>query len=74
MSKADKMFKILGYEKTERIVNDFLVITYINKFKERIIFDLKYKTVIAETENGYAKPISIPELQAINEKVKELGC
>lgn len=70
MSKAYEMFEKLGYEKAE--IDIFI---QFNKIKERIsiTFNTKEKTV-SKTE-GYndSVPITCEELQAINEKVKELG-
>lgn len=72
MSEADEMFKELGYKKTYSVNNDeILMIGYgLNNEKIdecEIIFLKKAKTIII----GIA--IGMQELQAINEKVKELG-
>lgn len=64
MSKADKMFEELGYcidENEERIIYD--------NCDNNIIFEFKYKTI--SFDNCIC--INIRLLQAINEKVKELG-
>lgn len=70
MSKADEMFKKLGYEKR----SNYLYRT--NKDIE-IYFSEADKTVVKEYLNDMAinesREISMQELQAINEKVKELG-
>lgn len=68
MSKADKMFEKLGYEK---IYEDDLFTQYDGKVtnieisKNEVLINkkTKYKTVI----------LTRPELQAINLKCKELG-
>lgn len=63
MSKADKMFEELGYEKIE-----FLGDIYYEKNAIQVIFDFRKKKIIIHGKN-----ILEPELiQAINEKVKEL--
>ena len=68
MSKADKMFKELGYENVRE--TEYWIV-YKGKEKD-IDFNKKYKTI--EVENGMeSKKITIQELQAINEKCKELG-
>lgn len=68
MSKADDMFKELGYKKSEHIyyTQGFVVeydngerqIDFINEHQEVKIWNIS---------------TNIQELQAINEKVKELG-
>ena len=67
MSKADELFEKLG---TNRIDNcDFCVYEgQINKVT-RILFNKVSKSIIFEGFNT----IGVQELQAINEKVKELG-
>ena len=68
MSKADKMFKELGYKNVRE--TEYWIV-YKGKEKD-IDFNKKYKTI--EVENGMeSKKITIQELQAINEKCKELG-
>lgn len=68
MSKADEMFKELGYKNVRENEN---WIVYKGKEKD-IDFNKKYKTI--EVENGMeSKKFNIQELQAINEKVKELS-
>ena len=64
MSKADEMFEKLGFcidENEARIIYD--------NCDNNIIFDLKYRTINFDCSIC----ISIALLQAINEKVKELG-
>ena len=70
MSKADDMFKELGYGKFEN--GNFI---QFNKIKELIAIEfLGDKKEIVKTK-GYDKhmTINMQELKAINEKVKELG-
>ena len=69
MSKADEMFKELGYEKQN---NPKLEIKYIkNEFHIIRFWKLEQK-VIKQDEQGFYMGISMEELQAINLKVKEL--
>ena len=68
MKNADEMFEKLGFNLVHQNV---IWIVYKSKTKD-IDFNLKYKTI--EVENGMeSKNITMQELQAINEKVKELG-
>ena len=72
MSKADEMFKELGYTK---IQDDKYWVDY-QKRNENISFNLTHKFI--ETTRKYRneyidKRLNIKELQAINEKCKELG-
>lgn len=72
MSKADDMFKELGYKK--HIDNEYEVEFYC--YDIYFTFDKEDKTIQkrVELDNVFlAKPVTIQELQAINEKVKELG-
>ena len=83
MSKADKMFEELGYEKQLDKDNNPNYITYIKYDKDpssgiTISFSLLYETICADTfdedyEINVAHCMNLKELQAINEKVKELG-
>ncbi len=67
MSKADEMFENLGYiRKIYQDIDELFELRYENNGKE-IWFD---KT---REEFGSLSGIGIKELQAINEKVKELG-
>lgn len=67
MSKADKMFEKLGYEKIE--TKDEITYHFNNR---DIIFYLNRKTV--DSCSGFSTVfITMQELQAINEKCKELG-
>ena len=76
MSEADKMFEELGYEFTNIDLDKFThfhryrkITEYENEYKKTQIieFDLILKQIYAHN------PISINELEIINEKVKELG-
>ena len=79
MSKADKMFKELGYKK---IIDNEMEIKY--EYKNVIMGDRIEQTILIakigkiifsyiNNENKQNVGIGIKELQAINEKVKELG-
>lgn len=83
MSKANEMFEKLGYEKLDGY--EGLNLIYI-KFRKRvwiaeyqeIIFDLEHNllNIKRENEEFYRTTTAIlnmQELQAINEKCKELG-
>ena len=80
MSKADEMFEELGYKKV-REDNDSWEIRFIKEFKlkrpRHIIFSNdKSICVCEENERELAVKrdwFDMQELQAINEKVKELG-
>jgi len=69
MSKADKMFKELGYEK---IGENVKIIMY--KYNEDFLIKFYKKSKCVATTNSDAGDfiINMKELQAINEKVKEL--
>jgi hypothetical protein len=72
MSKADEMFEKLGYKKTYSVMDDdVLMIGYgLNEEpveESEIIFLKKAKKIIIGISIG------MQELQAINEKCKELG-
>jgi hypothetical protein len=79
MSKADKMFEELGYEKEENLELQYIrfrKFIFENEFQD-IIFDLEHNLLNFRREdiNFYrtiTAIISIKELQAINEKIKEL--
>ena len=80
MSKADEMFEKLGYEidnyETLGII-DYYKPSLEHKFAEdKIQFDLINKGMTAFTVRGsqeFCLSLDYKELQAINEKVKELG-
>lgn len=75
MSKADEMFEKLGYRKRQK----GQYIEYIkteNSVKEEYVISFMMKTVMATLYAGYFKKplaLEIKEIQAINEKIKELG-
>ena len=77
MSKADEMFEKLGYEKQEIYYNSNIdTIKYIRpgKYSSNAEFRYNGKTVVVYFgENNKAGNITMDILQAINEKVKELG-
>ena len=74
MSKADKMFKELFYDK----IGENTYITYERYGNNKMYFielefnnkNLSFKK---QYQDGKPADIEIQELQAINEKVKELG-
>lgn len=72
MSKADKMFEELGYTIKEKVRFTLDRLVYKNlKDDTMISFCEEYKVVL-KTQNIYPKSITMQELQAINEKCKEL--
>lgn len=66
MSEADELFAELDYEKKETLKK---IIYYIDLpiWQPSITFNKKYKSIKSDLW------ITMQELQAINEKVKELG-
>ena len=78
MSKADEMFEELGYE---NIINETCLCEYRKYFKlkraRHIVFAVdKAVSVCEENEKTLAVNrdyFTMQELEAINEKVKELG-
>lgn len=68
MSKADEMFEKLGYIK----IKTDLETKYRNDIGE-IRFWKSARTIIKQDEDGRYLAIKMQELQAINEKCKELG-
>ena len=75
MSKADEMFEKLGYKK---YISENIIFYYqLNGASEKygIEFDLDNKeiTPLCKSKDNIAIYITMQELQAINEKVKELG-
>lgn len=73
MSKADEMLFDLGYKKVDL---DFLFSRFWEQWEnvdleKTISFNTEDKYLKFEDENEYG--ISIQELQAINEKCRELG-
>ncbi len=83
MSKADEMFEELGYSnenQSSEVCIEHERPSKVNNYQTIwIIFDLEVKTVSKlcqdweKTEKLYPEEITMQELQAINEKVKELG-
>lgn len=79
MSKADKMLSGLGYMHMIETDENIVWILYGHEYKYEIDFMLKkkevaYRVIERETDTIVdISGISIQELQAINEKVKELG-
>lgn len=80
MSKADEMFEELGYKKVRKN-NDSYEIRFIKDFKLKrpthIIFSNDKEICVCEENERELAVIrtwfNMQELQAINEKVKELG-
>lgn len=69
MSKADDMFERLGYKKISTL-NDELKIAYKNTRGKTIMFSVCLQRVGLVEEYQW---LTMQELQAINEKCKELG-
>lgn len=67
MSKADEMFEKLGYEKEERKYAD-VYNKHCKYMTRQFGFNTESKAVMIDVEH-----ITVQELQAINEKCKELG-
>lgn len=77
MSKADEMFEKLGYFKkiiTEKSSYKNNKEIRYSKYSNKCLikFDLDFKQVLCEYIGGLSSSITMQELQAINEKVKEL--
>jgi hypothetical protein len=75
---ANEMFKKLGYTYREMGKNKNLTIVYKDeKNKKYMIFQGKYKTVTSayldDNHEVYRAELNFKELQAILEKMKELG-
>lgn len=70
MSKADEMFKRLGYKIGYE--SEFLI-CYRNKRNSHIYFYLSDKSLDLATSDIHNKKLPLEQLQAINEKCKELG-
>lgn len=81
MSKADEMFNELGYKKyydenEEKIEGKIIYIKRYTATDEIIEFNLVHHEITVYEDVKYTKYagyFSFKELQAINEKVKELG-
>ena len=70
MTKADEMFKKLGYLKE----SDYYYHSKETEVKKKHIkFYVNTKEVIVESKLNFSYEITMQELQAINEKCKELG-
>ena len=78
MSKADEMLSTLGFMHIGETDNDILWILYGHEYKYEIDFmkkkkEVAFREVERETDTIVSNcGITIQELQAINEKVKEL--
>lgn len=79
MSEADKMFEELGYKK---IYDKDNTVVYVNNEMLEIQFDITYKSIDISKDTGEevfgntiydSVSIKLDDLQAINEKCKELG-
>ena len=76
MSKADEIFEELGYKKEDRKngYGSIWGVQYTNKKEDiEIIFDYTDKQVCTGALSNEPIYIDMQELQAINEKCKELG-
>lgn len=72
MSKADKMLIDMKYEILVE-TNQKIQYEYTGLYFDReIIFDLTDKSVLCELSTGESMSVTMQELKAINEKVKEL--
>jgi len=76
MSKADEMFEELEYEKIEESKR-YLRYSTDKRYGEHIDFELKLQQIrctrVTTRGNTHFRYITMKELQAINQKVKELG-
>lgn len=71
MSKADKMFEELGYKQGYTQTGD---LKYYKNDANVIIFKFYNNSFYKSGEyDGMCDSVTMEELQAINEKVKELG-
>ena len=71
MSKADEMFEKLGYKQS---ITQLGHLKYYKDYDNVIYFMLEKKAFNKSGEyDGMCDHITMEELQAINEKVKELG-
>lgn len=69
MSKADEMFKELGFKQLK--YENYISFESENR---EIEFDIKEKSIsVACKEDGFYAYFDMQELQAINKKCKELG-
>ena len=67
MSKADEMFFEAGFDEKEERLSKIIYYVDLPFWKPSITFNKKHKSVKSDL------CITMQELQAINEKVKELG-
>ena len=67
MSKADEMIKRLGYKKSKEKYAEVYTKEY-DLYVRQFAFNKEYKDILLDLEY-----LTMEELQAINEKVKELG-
>lgn len=70
MSKADEMFDDLGFSKLSEVGNETRITIYRKYNGKNIQFNHLVKKVMI---TGKYQFFDMEELQAINEKVKELG-
>ena len=74
MSKADKMFEELGYENIPKQSNRGYDLKYYKDDDNIYFFCFDRKIIFKSGEyDSMCDGITTQELQAINEKVKELG-
>ena len=73
MSKADEMFKELGYEIVTENRTKIMYEREGQFFDKYIVFEIIDKHIVIELGTGESTNINMQELQAINEKCKELG-
>ena len=82
MSKADEMFDELGYEKDKEMAEMYVKVIIPFKKQKDVEFDVVTEEHIDIRMSKYDEfgelkfdriVLSLKELQAINEKVKELG-
>ena len=72
MSKADEMFEELGYKKFQQDENIGYAQIDETERMSVAMFNFKKKAVIVHYDNKNSIGITMQELQAINEKVKEV--
>lgn len=68
MRTADEIFKKIGFEKTEKLNTAIIY----KSSQGSIIFWLQKKAISIHVDNSQYPTFEVEELQAINEKVKEL--
>lgn len=72
MSKADEMFKELGYEIVTENRTKIMYEREGQFFDKYIVFEIIDKHIVIELGTGESTNINMQELKAINEKVREL--